>query len=294
MHHVEQVIVTVSTLGTPMAPMLSHVLMPKERISFTVLCTDLQQLGKNVAQLDMRNIEKPYGHNVSERLLKGSRTTWVQICQRSFLSAGSLWCRATDQRSCCGCAIPMYQIQVNSLQMGRNPCFACCSGQDKGLYSNVDAWSLHHGSDPKHRCLCCRSLFLLFVSICTTSNSSCDRNHDLAVQDCIYYQLLRYKEPTLRPTAEEACQVKRKLSSRKAVTQTRTLGVQRKWTKHCQPTELPSEPWPDWLWHRACHAGASKPWAFFLLWCRERAHGCAATTNYRPWLSKFWFAIKTG
>ena len=103
-------------------------------------------------------------------------------------------------------------------------------------------------------------LHLLFVSICTTSNSSCDRNHDLAVQDCIYYQLLRYKEPTLRPTAEEACQVKRKLSSWKAVTQTRTLGVQRKWTKHCQPTELPSETWPDWLWHRrACHAGASKP-----------------------------------
>lgn len=163
MHHVEQVIVTVSTLGTPMAPMLSHVLMPKERISFTVLCTDLQQLGKNVAQLDMRNIEKPYGHNVSERLLKGSRTTWVQICQRSFLSAGSLWCRATDQRSCCGCAMPMYQIQVNSLQLGRNPCFACCSGQDKGLYSNVDAWSLHHGSDPKHRCSCCRSSFAICI-----------------------------------------------------------------------------------------------------------------------------------
>ena len=53
MHHVkEQVIVTVSTLGIPM---VSH--DAKERILFTVLCTDLQQLGENVAQPD--SPEKP-------------------------------------------------------------------------------------------------------------------------------------------------------------------------------------------------------------------------------------------
>lgn len=134
----------------------------------------------------------------------------------------------------------MYQIQVNSLQLGRNPCLLAVQAKTRDFIRMLMLGAYTMEAIPS----IVADLHLLFVSICTTSNSSCDRNHDLAVQDCIYYQLLRYKEPTLRPTAEEACQVKRKLSSRKAVTQTRTLGVQRKWTKHCQPTELPSETWP--------------------------------------------------